>query len=535
MLDIVRDTSTLLQLQSSKMQSQVPFSTTVLVLLPISTILIFLACKLHNRLRFKLPPGPYPWPIIGNLHNLGAVRSRCFFELSQVYGPIVSVWLGSSLHVVVSNAELAKQVLKDNDEQLAHRHRTWSSSRITKNGKDLIWADYGPHYIKLRKICMLELLSPKCLETFRHVREDEVRAMIESIFKDCSKSQDYRKCLVVRKYLRSVAFNIITMLLFGKRFENEVGELNQQGLEIVAILANERKLGAYLPIFEENWWLRWVLWFQSTAISRHLARKEKFTQAIKEVHMLESKSNGVGGVKQHFLGALLGDQEKYELTEDSVEGLLWDMITAGTDTIAISVEWALAQLIKNPRVQRKSQEELDRVIGLDRTMTESDISSLPYLKCVAKEALRLHPPTPLMLPHKANARVKIGGYDIPKGTTVHVNVWAIGRDPKAWPNPVDFRPERFIEEDIDAKGHNFQLLPFGAGRRVCPAAQLGTNLVTYMLGQLLHSFCWTLPEGIQPKDIDTSEGPGLVSYMQTPLQGVPNLRLPPHLYKQSQD
>ncbi|MBA0815350.1 hypothetical protein Gohar_000130 [Gossypium harknessii] len=208
-----------------------------------------------------------------------------------------------------------------------------------------------------------------------------------------------------------------------------------------------------------------------------------------------------------------------------------DMITAGMDTTAISVEWAMAELIRNPRVQKKAQEELDRVIGFERVMSETDFSNLPYLQSVAKEALRLHPPTPLMLPHRANANVKIGGYDIPKGSNVHVNVWAVARDPVVWKDPEEFRPERFLEEDVDMKGHDFRLLPFGAGRRVCPGAQLGINLVTSMLGHLLHHFCWTTVEGVKAEEIDLLENPGLVAYMRTPLQAIATPRLPSHLYK----
>lgn len=210
---------------------------------------------------------------------------------------------------------------------------------------------------------------------------------------------------------------------------------------------------------------------------------------------------------------------------------LQDMITAGMDTTAISVEWAMAELIKNPRVQEKVQEELDRVIGFERVMTEPDFPNLPYLQCVAKEALRLHPPTPLMLPHKATSNVEVGGYDIPKGSNVHVNVWAIARDPAVWKDPLEFRPERFMEEDVDIKGHDFRLLPFGAGRRVCPGAQLGINLVQSMLGHLLHHFRWTPPDGLKAEEIDMSENPGLVTYMRTPLEAVPTPRLPTHLYK----
>lgn len=201
------------------------------------------------------------------------------------------------------------------------------------------------------------------------------------------------------------------------------------------------------------------------------------------------------------------------------------MITAGMDTTAISVEWAMAEIVRSPRVQKKVQEELDKVIGVKRIMTENDFSNLPYLQCVVKEAMRLHPPTPLMLPHRSNANVKIGGYDIPKGSNVHVNVWAVARDPAVWKNPEEFRPERFLEEDIDMKGHDLRLLPFGAGRRVCPGAQLGINLVTSMLGHLLHHFEWTVGPEKKKEEIDMSESPGLVSYMKTPLEAVATPRL----------
>lgn len=209
-----------------------------------------------------------------------------------------------------------------------------------------------------------------------------------------------------------------------------------------------------------------------------------------------------------------------------------NLIIAGTDTTTIMVEWAMAELLRNTRVLQKAQEELDQVIGLERVMTENDIIALPYLQAIVKEALRLHPAAPLLMPHKARTHVKIGGYDIPKGTTIHVNAWAIGRDADNWPNPLQFRPERFLESDIDLKGSDFRLLPFGAGRRVCIGAQVGVKLVTTMLGRLLHQFNWCLPEGVKVEDINMLENDSVfVTYMDTPLRVQPIPRLPPHLYK----
>lgn len=166
-----------------------------------------------------------------------------------------------------------------------------------------------------------------------------------------------------------------------------------------------------------------------------------------------------------------------------------------------------------------------QVVGRDRVATEADLNKLPYLQAVAKEALRLHPPTPLMLPHKATERTKLGGYDIPKGAVVHCNVYAIGRDPAVWAEPLRFRPERFLEEDVDVKGHDYRLLPFGAGRRVCPGAQLGLNMVQLMLARLLHQFSWAPPPSVTPASIDLTERPGVVTFMATPVLAVATPRL----------
>ncbi|KAJ9180932.1 hypothetical protein P3X46_009117 [Hevea brasiliensis] len=502
-----------------------------LLLIPISILLLLLllAYKLYFRIRFKLPPGPRPWPIVGNLYDVKPVRFRCYAEWAKSYGPIISVWLGSTLNVIVSNTELAKEVLKEHDQQLADRHRSRSAAKFSKDGQDLIWADYGPHYVKARKVCTLELFTPKRLEALKPIREDEVTAMVESIFNDCTNPETNGKSLLVKKYLGAVAFNNITRLAFGKRFVNSEGIIDEQGQEFKAIVANGLKLGASLAMAEHIPWLRWMFPLEEEAFAKHGARRDRLTRAIMEEHTLARQKSG--GAKQHFVDALLTLQEKYDLSEDTIIGLLWDMITAGMDTTAITVEWAMAELIKNPRVQQKAQEELDRVIGFERVLTEADFSSLPYLQCVAKEGLRLHPPTPLMLPHRANSNVKIGGYDIPKGSNVLVNVWAVARDPAVWKNPEEFRPERFLEEDVDMKGHDFRLLPFGAGRRVCPGTQLGINLVTSMLGHLLHHFRWTPPDGVKPGEIDMSENPGLVTFMKTPLQAVATPRLPSELYK----
>ncbi|BAH94785.1 Os10g0196100 [Oryza sativa Japonica Group] len=251
---------------------------------------------------------------------------------------------------------------------------------------------------------------------------------------ELASSGEEGKPMVMRKHLSMVAFNNITRLTFGKRFIDAAGELDEQGSELKAIVNNGIKIGASLTIAEHIRVLRWLNPVDEELYNAHSARRDRFTRRIMDEHARELERHGA---KQHFVDALFTLRDKYDLSDDTVIGLLCDMIAAGTDTTVITVEWAMAELVRNPRVQMKAQEELDRVIGRGRVMLEADIPNLPYLQAVVKESFRLHPPTPLMLPHKASTSVKIAGYDVPKDASVVVNVWAVARDPGVWDNPLE--------------------------------------------------------------------------------------------------
>lgn len=168
-----------------------------LLLAFLTFLILFLTYHLFQKLRFKLPPGPRPLPIFGNLYDIKPVRFRCFADWSQHYGPIISVWFGSTLNVIVSSSELAREVLKENDQQLADRHRSRSAAKFSRDGQDLIWADFGPHYVKVRKVCTIELFSTKRLEALRPIREDEVTDMVESIYKDVNLPGKFRQFLKI--------------------------------------------------------------------------------------------------------------------------------------------------------------------------------------------------------------------------------------------------------------------------------------------------------------------------------------------------
>lgn len=181
----------------------------------------------------------------------------------------------------------------------------------------------------------------------------------------------------------------------------------------------------------------------------------------------------------------------------------------------------MAELLHSPEVLSKAQLELEQVIGKGNPVEESDIARLPYLQAIVKETFRLHPAVPLLLPRKAGADVEIEGFTVPKGAQVLVNTWAIGRDPSLWDEPSSFKPERFLGSEIDVKGRNFELIPFGAGRRVCPGLPLAMRMLHLMLGSLIHSFDWKLEDGVTPENMNMDDKFGITLEMAQSLRAVP--------------
>lgn len=202
-----------------------------------------------------------------------------------------------------------------------------------------------------------------------------------------------------------------------------------------------------------------------------------------------------------------------------------DVMFGGTETVASAIEWAMAELMRNPQDLKRAQEELAEVVGLERRVEESDFEKLAFLKCALKETLRLHPPIPLLL-HETAEDAVVSGYHIPKKSRVMINAWAIGRDPSSWEDPHSFKPSRFLREGVpDFKGSNFEFIPFGSGRRSCPGMQLGLYALDMAVAHLLHSFTWQLPDGMKPSEMDMSDVFGLTAPRAARLIAIPTQRL----------
>lgn len=194
-----------------------------------------------------------------------------------------------------------------------------------------------------------------------------------------------------------------------------------------------------------------------------------------------------------------------------------NILAAGTDTTAATSVWAMTALVKNPRVMKKVQEEVRNVGGTKDFLDEDDIQKLPYFKAMIKETLRLHLPGPLLVPRESTEECIVDGYRIPAKTIVYVNAWVIQRDPEVWKNPEEFCPERFLDSAIDYRGQDFELIPFGAGRRICPGILMAAVTLELVLANLLHSFDWELPQGIVKEDIDFEVLPGITQHKKNHL------------------
>ncbi|XP_040364490.1 cytochrome P450 CYP736A12 [Rosa chinensis] len=275
-----------------------------------------------------------------------------------------------------------------------------------------------------------------------------------------------------------------------------------------------------------RWAATAVLWNLNDAIipfSQGLTKRlKKISKTIdqlleKIIDEHEQVANTRSGKQGHeyFLDVLLSltnqqlnpnDEQVHFLDQTNVKAILLDMITAAFDTSATLIVWSLAELLRHPRIMKNLQEELQSVVGMDRMVEESDLPKLDYLSMVVKESFRLHPVAPLLIPHEPIEDITINGYDIPKKSRIIVNIWSIGRDPNVWSENVEeFYSERLMNSNIDLRGHDFQLIPFGSGRRGCPGMQLGLTTVRLVLAQLVHCFNWELPNGLVPQDLDMSE------------------------------
>ncbi|XP_059658257.1 premnaspirodiene oxygenase-like [Cornus florida] len=455
----------------------------------------------------KLPPGPWKLPIIGNLHQLvGSLPQHALKALAKKHGPLMHLQLGEVSAVVISSPELAQEVLKQRQLSYAQRPQILAVEVMSYDGSSIFFAPYNDYWRQVRKICVTELLSAKRVDSFKSVRQEEVQNLIQCI------SSSRGLPINMSHEIFSLSNSIISRAAFGKACAD-------QGL-FIETLDEIISLGGGFGLHDLFPSLKILHYISGTKpVMKRLQRKmDKILNTIMNEHRAKRKHiNDVLVVEEEedLVDVLLNMEEgstgadNFSLTTDNIKGVILDIFGAGSETSASTMVWAMSEMVKNPRIMKKAQAEVREALkGRSNNIDEKVIHELNYLKCIVKETLRLHPPGPL-LPRESIERDEINGYEIPAKTKILINVWEMSTDPKYWGDGDCFRPERFVDSSMSFKGTNFEYLPFGAGRRICPGISFAIAGIELSLAQLLYHFDWKVPNGSKPEELNMTETFGI--------------------------
>ncbi|CAO2198790.1 unnamed protein product [Urochloa humidicola] len=502
---------------------------TFFLYLSISLLFPLLLLKLRHRgyRGVRLPPGPWRLPVIGSLHHLiKPLVHRALADLARsLDAPLMYLELGEVPVMVASSPVAASEIMRAHDATFASRPAWNTTVRIANaDGQGLGFAPYGDLWRQLRRISVSELLSARRVRSFRRVREEEAARLAAAI---AATPPD--EPVNVSERIAAVIADSTVRAVIGNRFERR--EEFFEAVEELNKLASGFSLGEVFPS-------SWFVSFLSGGVARrayasHLKTFELIEHAIRQYEERRDAMAVDGGLVEEddLLDVLLRIQREgglnIPLTMGNIKSLIFDLYGAGSETSATTLQWAMSELMRNPNVMKRAQTELREILNGKPKVTEDDLTQIKYLKLVVKETLRLHPAAPLLVPRESRESCKILGYDVPKGITVFVNGWALGRDPKHWKDAEEFNPERFEGCTIDFNGTDFEYIPFGSGRRICPGILFAHSNMELTLATLLYHFDWTLKVGVKPAELDMTEEMGLSVRRKNDLHLHSIARVPP--------
>ncbi|KAK9906245.1 hypothetical protein M0R45_002693 [Rubus argutus] len=506
------------------------FSLKYILLLAIFLTLLYRWSSYTILASVSAPPSPPKLPVIGNLHQLGFPPQRSLQTLAQRYGPdLMLLHLGSRPVLVVSSAEIASEIFKTHDVSFSDRPKFIFFEKLLYNYKDIVSAPYGEYWRQVRSVCVLNLLSTKRVRSFRAVRLEETKLMMSNIEQSCtitssSSSSPSSSVLNLSEMFMKLTNDIICRVALGRKYSDRGEGRGRMFMELTVELTElftRVNIGDYIP---------WLAWFTrlngfDAKLDDLAKRMDGFFDMVIQEHIDKSNNgNDDNEDEKDLVDVLLSVQKEnamgFPIDRVSIKAMILDMFGGGSDTTFTVLEWAMSELLRNPTVMKKLQNEVRGIVGNKKDVTEDDLVGMHYLMAVTKETFRLHPPFPLLIPRMCNQDVKIKGFNIKANTQVVVNAWVLGRDPKSYTNPERFEPERFLESTIDYKGNNFELIPFGAGRRGCPGLQFAVVLQELALANIVHKFDWALPHGEREDDLDMTETTGAIAHRKYPLKAV---------------
>ncbi|KRH07449.1 hypothetical protein GLYMA_16G089900v4 [Glycine max] len=481
-------------------------------------------------------------PFIGHVHLLNARKPyfRTFSAIAEKYGPIFILKLGCHPTLVVNSREIAKECLTTNDKVFASRPITSAGKILGYNNAVFGFSPYGKYWREIRKMATLEILSSYKLEKLKHVRDTETLSLVKDLYSSISYPKNVNGSTThvpISNLLEHMSFNIIVRMIAGKRFGGDT--VNQEDNEAWR-LRNAIRDATYLcGVFVAADAIPSLSWIDFQGYVSFMKRTNKEIDLILEKwleeHLRKRGEEKDGKCESDFMDVMISAfQEEEEICgykrEMVIKATSVLLILTASGSTAITLTWALSLLLNHPKVLKAAQKELDTHLGKERWVQESDIKNLTYLQAIIKETLRLYPPAPLTGIREVMEDCCVAGYHVPKGTRLLINLWNLQRDPKVWPNPNKFEPERFLttHHDINFMSQNFELIPFSIGRRSCPGMTFGLQVLHLTLARLLQGFDICTKDGAE---VDMTEGLGVALPKEHGLQVMLQPRLPLGLYE----
>ncbi|KAG5061139.1 hypothetical protein JHK87_002168 [Glycine soja] len=481
------------------------------------------------------------WPIVGHLHLFGAhqLTHKTLGTMADKHGPIFTIKLGSYKVLVLSSWELAEECFTVHDKAFSTRPCVAASKLMTYNSAMFGFAPHGPYWREMRKFATIELLSNQRLELLKDTRTSELEAATTKAYKLWSREGCPKGGVLVdmKQWFGDLTHNIILRMVGGKPYYG-AGDDYAEG-EARRYKKTMRDFMRLFGVFVLSDAIPFLGWIDNNgykkAMKKTASEIDTLVAGWLEEHKRKRATSTNGKEEQDVMGVMLNVLQDLKVSgydsDTIIKATCLNLILAGGDSIMVALTWALSLLLNNEIELKKAQDELDTQIGKDRKVEESDIKKLAYLQAVVKETMRLYPPSPVITLRAAMEECTFScGYHIPAGTHLIVNTWKIHRDGCVWPDPHDFKPERFLtsHKDVDVKGQNYELIPFGSGRRVCPGSSLALRVVHMALARLLHSFNVASPSN---QAVDMTESIGLTNLKATPLEVLLTPRLDTKLYE----
>ncbi|CAN8314740.1 unnamed protein product [Cochlearia groenlandica] len=511
--------------------------TTLLALVIITFLIIFKKIKNKNKnlLRHPLPPGPTGFPIIGMIPTM--LKNRPVFRwlhslMKELNTEIACVRLGNTHVITVTCPKIAREIFKQQDSLFASRPLTYAQKILSNGYKTCVITPFGEQFKKMRKVIMTEIVCPSRHRWLHENRTEEIDYLTAWLYNMVKTNEPVDIRFVTRHYCG----NVIKRLMFGTRtFSDKTKTDGPTAEDIEHMDGMFEGLGFTFAFCVSDY----LPMLTGLDLNGHEKIMRKASKVMDKCHdpiideRIKMWRDGERTQIQDFLDVFISIKGKDGmplLTADEIKPTIKELVMAAPDNPSNAVEWAMAEMINKPEILRKATQEIDKVVGKQRLVQESDIPKLNYIKAILREAFRLHPVAAFNLPHVALSDTTVANYHIPKGSHVLLSRYGLGRNPKVWSDPLSFKPERHLNEclEVTLTENDLRFISFSTGKRGCVAPVLGTVITVMMLARLLQGFSWKLVDGDETR-VELMES-NHDMFLAKPLVMVGELRLSENLY-----